>query len=313
MNSVSIVDFLKSLPKNEPIYYRSNPGNAGDALIACGAFLLFDQLGMDVRLIDPADFDATGKIVVYAGGGNLVGYYSQCRDFMLKHHKAAKKFVLLPHTVTGNEDLLSELGDNVTLFAREKNTFEHLLSHAKNAHTHLADDLAFYINPEDIICSHKVNILHCVLKKIFFKLTKNKEEFSKLPQPKIMLRNSIFELKNIFKSKQYGNFFRTDVERSLEIIPDGNADLSKMYEYGTRNKEICFYTTARLMRFINQFDEINTDRLHICIAGALLGKKVNFYPNSYFKCKAVYEQSLKEKYTNVNWNPEQKPGEKNEV
>lgn len=308
MDSMSITTFLNSLPKNEPIYYRSNPGNAGDALIACGAFLLFDQLGMDVHLVDPANFDGAGKIVIYAGGGNLVGYYSECRDFMFKHHKTAKQLVLLPHTVTGNEDLLSEFGDNVTLFAREQNTFEHLQSHAKNARALLADDLAFYINPEEIINSYKINILSCILKKIFFKLVKNKTEFSKLPQPKIMLRNSIFEMKNIFTSKKSGNFFRTDVERSLEVIPDVNADLSRMYEYGTRNKEICFYTTARLMRFINLFDEINTDRLHICIAGALLGKKVNFFPNSYFKCKAVYEKSLKGKYSNVNWNPKQDPG-----
>lgn len=308
MDNTSIITFLDSLPKNAPIYYRSNPGNAGDALIACGAFSLFEKLGLDVRLIDPLTFDGTGKTILYAGGGNLVGYYSEAREFFFKHHQSAKHFILLPHTVTGNEDLLSQLGKNVTLFAREKNTYEHLKANAQNANVLLADDLAFHINPQEIMNSNKINIITCVFKKIFFKLTNNKNEFSKLPQPKIMLRNSIFELKSIFLSKKSGNFFRTDVERSREIIPIPNADLSIMYEYGTRNKEICFYTTARLMRFINSFDEINTDRLHICIAGALLGKRVNFFPNSYFKCKAVYEQSLQGKYLNVNWNPAQEPG-----
>jgi len=301
MQSLSVPQLLETLPKDEVIYYRSNPGNAGDALIASGAFLLFEKAGLNIQLINPDNFDSENKIVIYAGGGNLVGIYPEARDFIKKHHSKARQFILLPHTVANNDELLGELGPNVILYARELVTHKYLLEKAKNAKVYLDNDLAFYLDANKIIARPKISLLACLLLKVFYKLSKNKEKFSALPQPKIMLRNSVFEMKNKPGKDLTGNFFRDDVEKALETVPEGNADLSKMYEYGTRNKEICLYTTSRLMCYINQFNTINTDRLHICIAAALLGKTVNFYANSYFKCRAVYEFSLKDKYKNVNW------------
>jgi exopolysaccharide biosynthesis predicted pyruvyltransferase EpsI len=40
---------------------------------------------------------------------------------------------------------------------------------------------------------------------------------------------------------------------------------------------------------VNQFDQINTNRLHVSITGALLGKTVNLYDNSYGKLFNVYD------------------------
>jgi exopolysaccharide biosynthesis predicted pyruvyltransferase EpsI len=301
MDSSSVFNVLNKLPKNEKIYYRSNPGNAGDALIAAGAFILFEQAGLDIEIIDVNTFDSTGKIVIYAGGGNLVGIYPEARDFFFKHHKNAKQFILLPHTVAKNEDLLSQLGSNVTLFAREEVTYNHLLQHAKHTTVLLDHDLAFHIKPNTLLSEPIISLPGCIIKKVFYKLTDKKSLFSALPQPSIMWRNSVFEWRSFFSGNNSGNFFRTDVERALEITPEHNTDLSIMYEYGTRNKEICFYTVIRLLKFLNKHQEINTDRLHICIAGALLGKEVNFYPNSYFKCRAVFDYSLKNRFPCVNW------------
>jgi exopolysaccharide biosynthesis predicted pyruvyltransferase EpsI len=98
-----------------------------------------------------------------------------------------------------------------------------------------------------------------------------------------------------------GSFFRDDVEASDRELEPGNADLSKIYEFGTQNRELTTYTTVRLMRYIERFSSVRTNRLHICIAAALLGKAVDFYPNSYFKNKAVYEYSLRERFSNVRW------------
>ena len=41
--------------------------------------------------------------------------------------------------------------------------------------------------------------------------------------------------------------------------------------------------------------------LHLAIAGALLGKPVECYPNSYFKNEAVYHFSMKDRFPNVQW------------
>jgi len=302
MENLKVSEFLAALPKDEVIYYRANPGNAGDALIAAGAFILFRQAGLNVKILDLKDFDASGKIVVYAGGGNLVGIYPEAREFFERFHETAKMLILLPHTVAGNEILLDKLGENVILFAREKVTHEHLIKHASGAKVYLDKDLAFNIQPSDFLNRKNIGLISVLVRKIFYRLQGKSESFSRLPQPALMLKNTWFELKfKLLRNTDVGNFFREDVERALKVVPDDNADLSVIYEYGTRNDAITDYTTSRLMKFISRFSKVRTDRLHVCIAAALMGKKVEFFPNSYFKCRAVYEFSLRDDYKNVKW------------
>ena len=308
MTELAVSTFLASLPKDETVFYRANPGNAGDALIASGAFKLFDQAGLNVELIDIDNFDAHNKTVIYAGGGNLVGIYPEARDFFLKHHKQAKQLILLPHTVQKNEDLLAQLGSNVTLFAREYVSYAHLKSQAKNASVYLDHDLAFNLNSTEILDQPLICLPVAFIKKLTYKALSSEKSFT-IPQLNIMLRNSLFELRTVtLQNAEAGNFFRDDVEASGTELPAGNSDLSKLYEYGTRNRELTTYTKNILIKYINKFASVRTDRLHICIAAALLNKKVDFYPNSYFKCKAVYEYSLKNRFPNITWRSTEKQG-----
>lgn len=88
------------------------------------------------------------------------------------------------------------------------------------------------------------------------------------------------------------NIFRLDKESKLQSLPD-------------LNKDICLkgYATKPLDEFvaiISQYQQINTDRLHVAICATLMGKKVKFYPNSYYKNKAVFDYSLK-KYSNIEF------------
>lgn len=301
MKNLTVREFLATLPKNETIYYRSNPGNAGDALIAYGAFKLFKEANINIEIINLPDFDAAEKIVIYAGGGNLVGIYPEARDFFFKYHKSAKLLLLLPHTVSKNEDLLKELGENTVLFAREKVSYEHLRKNVTNAKVYLDHDLALHIDAKEILNTTTRGLVSTIALKLLYKVTRN-SKFTRLPQPALMWKNTLFELSSFIKaSYMTGDFFREDVEKVLDETPKGNADLSQLYEYGTRNDAITLYTTIRLMKFLNRFQKIRTDRLHICIAAALLGKEVEFYPNSYFKCRAVYEYSLKDSFTTIDW------------
>jgi exopolysaccharide biosynthesis predicted pyruvyltransferase EpsI len=80
------------------------------------------------------------------------------------------------------------------------------------------------------------------------------------------------------------NAFRSDRESILSVSLKLNNDLS----YNG-------YATKPLDEFISilqGYDQINTDRLHVAIGAALLGKKVKLFPNSYYKNKAVFEYSL---------------------
>jgi len=101
---------------------------------------------------------------------------------------------------------------------------------------------------------------------------------------------------NSFEKTETGkgilNAFRSDCESILKFIPEPNVDIS----YNG-------YATKPLNEFlatIAQFEQLNTDRLHVAITAVLIGKKVNLYPNSYFKNKAVFEYSLS-KFPNINF------------
>lgn len=88
------------------------------------------------------------------------------------------------------------------------------------------------------------------------------------------------------------NVFRGDKESVRTIRPWRNTDISRKGN-----------ATTPLNKFIDKirkYDRVRTDRLHVAIAGAMLGKEVMLYPNSYFKNKAVYEYTLKH-YPNVNF------------
>jgi len=97
------------------------------------------------------------------------------------------------------------------------------------------------------------------------------------------------------------NAFRIDVEKTDIPIPSDNVDVSALYELSSCEPKLAKLSTFRFLSHINAFETVNTNRLHVAIAAAKLGKKVNLYGNNYFKIRAIYEYSLKGKYANVTW------------
>jgi exopolysaccharide biosynthesis predicted pyruvyltransferase EpsI len=99
------------------------------------------------------------------------------------------------------------------------------------------------------------------------------------------------------------NAFRLDAEKTNIKIPEPNKDVSTNFSRGqnTQNKDHIAISTDNMFSYLCKFTEINTNRLHVSIAGALLGRKVNLYPNSYYKNKAVFDFSMKDKFKNVQF------------
>jgi exopolysaccharide biosynthesis predicted pyruvyltransferase EpsI len=73
-------------------------------------------------------------------------------------------------------------------------------------------------------------------------------------------------------------------------VPSPNFDISNM------GRE---YHHTLLLDLLANFESINTDRLHVAIAGSLLGKKVRVFEGNYHKIRSVYEHSIKERFPNV--------------
>lgn len=99
-----------------------------------------------------------------------------------------------------------------------------------------------------------------------------------------------------------GYFFRRDIESTgNQPIPDGNMDISMCWNGDLWDDPVFTEAVCRsIVLYINRFETIWTDRLHVAIMSAIYGKKVLFYPNDYFKNKAVYEQTL-HRYPNVTF------------
>jgi len=115
------------------------------------------------------------------------------------------------------------------------------------------------------------------------------------------------DLESYKKESKYevGNIFRMDVESSNNVkkIPSNNVDISSVFNRRNQhtNLEVAQAVFDDFVNYIADFEIVNTDRLHIAIIAAILGKNVNLYPNSYYKNKAVYDYTLSLEYPNVNF------------
>lgn len=94
------------------------------------------------------------------------------------------------------------------------------------------------------------------------------------------------------------NCFRADEERTEITIPTDNQDISYLLndDVFKIDLDIVERVSHNFFSKISEYSTIHTNRLHVGIVASLLNKEVFLYPNNYYKNKAVYEYSLKDKY-----------------
>lgn len=304
---MEIEQYLKSF-YDEPIYYCPNPGNSGDSLIAHATFQIFKKNNINYQIINLNKFKPKNKILIYGGGGSLVNnYYGLARNIVETFHAHVKKLVILPHTINTHEDLLKKLGSNVEIICREEISYNYVKRLASRANVMLMDDLAFSLDVKDIFAQKPISFFKSFGTKIVSRFKKDEQLGFSVPSPVLMLQDRAIKSQKFIESTLNNgeimilNCFRTDGEKTSIKIPRNNIDLSLKFNYGTKNEQLAFNASYELLNMINQYDKIRTNRLHLAIAGALLGKSVELYSNSYYKCKAIYEYSIKDRFTNVKW------------
>lgn len=85
------------------------------------------------------------------------------------------------------------------------------------------------------------------------------------------------------------NFFRIDRERHPgSMIPEDNFDIS------LRGNELS--DPVPFFQALAGHQKIRTDRMHVAIAGCLLGTPCDLYPGNYFKSADVYRSSITTNY-----------------
>lgn len=272
---------------NEDVVFIPNPGNAGDSFITCATYQMLDDLALPYRVGAPSG-SYPGSVLLYAGGGNLIGEYVNAIQFIRNNHAKAKALVVLPHTIAAFADTLASLGPECYLFCREQRSYAYVSQAVTAAKVFLSHDLALSADLERIRQVAEVDGAGSI-----FNLDSQRVRLSLIAWRHIL--QSGFR----FNSLQA---FRTDVERTNLDVPPHNFDASAIFATRDLSPAACTQTTATLMRFLDRYRLVSTNRLHICIMSLMLGKRVEFYPNSYFKNEAIYLHSLKHQFPLLRWN-----------
>lgn len=144
---ISELDLRECLCKysgKEVDFYRF-PGNYGDSVIWHGTMELLTALDIKVRYVE-TDSRQNNNVLLIDGGGNLVDYYSDVKQFLIMKPDAYSEIVILPHSIMGEAQaiVLNSVSSNLTIFCRERVSAEFLHAKLTKAKVHLWHDCAFY-------------------------------------------------------------------------------------------------------------------------------------------------------------------------
>lgn len=269
-----------------------NEGNVGDALIAASTVALFEREGLEFLSCGqslPAD---EGEMaLVYGGGGRFVPYFGTLSYYVsLFSDPRIRKGVILPHSFRDCDELVDVLDERFTVFCRERPSYDYCMSRNGKARFILADDMALGAIPDDL---RKRRIMLPFL------------EMAERAWGKCMKKDIRASLVPLEKGRKLAVCLRRDPEstgaaESLASLPL-NTDLS-LYSLRVVDDvdHACAYTRW-LLDALNEPDVVLTDRLHLGIAAALLGKEVFLMDNVYGKISGIYELSLRERFSQLHF------------
>ncbi|EFX90875.1 hypothetical protein HMPREF0027_2036 [Actinobacillus ureae ATCC 25976] len=108
------------------IFYYPNGGNAGDALIYMGFYTLAQQFNLKFSLIsqDKISQLKDNDIVLIGGGGCLVPEWNSTPNFLKALINLNLKLIILPHSIRGIDELISNLPEDSIIFCREKYSYK---------------------------------------------------------------------------------------------------------------------------------------------------------------------------------------------
>ena len=262
----------------QTVFYLPNPGNAGDSLIAQGTYEAFSRALIDAIPIGLND-DIAGQTVFLGGGGNLVPAYHTIEAALKRFREKADRIVLLPHTIRGNERLLSELDERCTIFCRDAASYEHVTTHNTRSPVYLDHDMAFHVDARRLLSS-KAN------EQAFLPMLKEKlagRGLSDLPTRALV------------------RFLRTDNEAARAQQTD--MDISVEFSLGPQGvlPDLALKSAWCILKAVSTAQHVVTDRLHVGIACALAGHECTLLDNSYGKNSAVWRHSLRTRVSRLQF------------
>ncbi|MCR3906934.1 MAG: polysaccharide pyruvyl transferase family protein [Tenericutes bacterium] len=224
------------------------------------------------RILNPFKIQASSSdVILIHGGGNMNDLWHGIRllkNIIQQHPDNA--LIVAPQSYwfegTCFPSLFSKTSQKIYLFCREKISYQLLtsLNLPKNVHVLLSPDTSLYLTKEDFHANSGEYTLFC--------LRTDKE-------------SAMFQQEENNQLLWQVTSTRWQLKRKILM-----QDLS------------IFGSFKDFVALIEASKKVYTDRLHVAILAAILGKKTVLYPNSYYKNKAVYEYSLSN-YPNVIFDP----------
>ena len=278
--------------RKEKIIYVPNDGNAGDSFIAHATYQFLDRLRVPYT-IGNLHSSYPNQTIICGGGGNLVPYYHSMVDFIRRNQGAWRELIILPHTIRGHSEVLCNLQKNCYVFCREKPSYEFVQKCAPHANIFLSHDLAFSCDFEQTKKQMSLYYLHYMIYAL--------RHFRSTWRHARSVQREVARAAKTRKQPDVLNAFRTDLEMTAIDVPEDNIDVSHVFTTMKFLPIEALHTTFVMLRFIEQFQVVRTNRLHVAIMSAMLGLEVYFYDNSYGKNRDVYIHSMQGRFPNVHW------------
>lgn len=281
---------------NKPLTIIPNCGNAGDSLINHSVFSLAKNLGFYFDIMDPRNVNDVDPSMVYLfmANGGLAGDKENLFDTAVRKINGNAKLILFSATIYKRDNLLSELAPDTVIVCREMITFNYVKKLRPDITTLLSEDATMAIADGDASFPKQLysiaqftHRLRCLVKSIVHSAP-----------IRFIFNPSSYRIKDS-SGKIYLPALRLDGEKTDIQLPIGNVDLSILLSTSKVDPKNCEIAAAYLLNILGRAKFVRTNRLHITIGCCLMATECQSYGNSYFKVKAIYEHSLKRRFSST--------------
>ncbi len=275
--------FLRA--RSGKVFYRlPYPGNAGDSLIQFATQTCLDDLAIRTT-VEPHAAD-----VILVPGGNPGGWpdigIDRWQTLWRRYPDA--EFVVGPAGLCTDRadwaDVINTLGTRVTaLFARDPASFEVLKSAGlrQDITIALSHDPALYLRDSQWLRSHRAAATEEYVLAAF----RDDHEAA----------HSCISVFGIPRRLVPGRVYNWHVKRTAHRVRDrklARAEASVTGAMPVRKEDVSRHRLEVFVEIIRAAREVHTDRLHVALLAAMLGKKVHAYQTAHDKLERVYRHSL---------------------